>query len=32
MYILELLRSYFIALHLFGAHAHGGARSQVCEV
>ncbi len=27
MYI-ELLRSYFIARRLFGAHAHGGAHSK----
>ncbi len=29
MYILDLLRSHFIELHLFGVHARGGARSKL---
>ncbi len=29
MYILDLLRSHFIELHLFGAHARGGACSKL---
>ncbi len=28
MYILEILRSHFIELCLFGTHVHGGARSK----
>ncbi len=28
MYILELLRSYFIELRLFGMHPRGGAHSK----